>query len=118
MEFFMIQNSDLIFAKILVGRPLRPYLQSQLAVTAKKAHFQGQVIPEAEPVGTYGQNGLFSRSNDPRSRILTLFLPNFSWTSVKTLPMEPVGPYGQNGPFSRSNVPQSRKTPIFDFCVL
>ena len=47
MEFLVIQNSDLIFAKILPGRPLSSYLWSQLALTAKTAHFQGQTIPEA-----------------------------------------------------------------------
>ncbi|KAG5568907.1 hypothetical protein H5410_064070 [Solanum commersonii] len=35
------------FAKILPGRPLRPYLWNQLALTAKTDHFQGQTIPGA-----------------------------------------------------------------------
>ncbi|KAG5568919.1 hypothetical protein H5410_064082 [Solanum commersonii] len=38
---------DLIFANILPGLPLRLYLWSQLALKAKKAHCQGQTIPES-----------------------------------------------------------------------
>ncbi|KAG5568910.1 hypothetical protein H5410_064073 [Solanum commersonii] len=112
--FFGDPNSDLIFAKILLERPLRPYLWSQLALKAKTAHFQVHGIfgyPDfrpnffqnltwtsvktlsIEPIGSHGQNGSFSRLNDPQSR---------------TLPMELVGPYGQNDPFSRSNDLQSR----------
>ncbi|KAG5568908.1 hypothetical protein H5410_064071 [Solanum commersonii] len=72
MEFLVIQNSHLIFAKILPGRPFIPYLWSQLALTAKTAHCQGQTIPRAdftyEAVGPHGQNDPFSRSNDPQSR--------------------------------------------------
>jgi len=45
MNFLVIQNSDLIFAKILPGRPLRPYLCSQLALMAKMANFQGHTSP-------------------------------------------------------------------------
>ncbi|KAG5568911.1 hypothetical protein H5410_064074 [Solanum commersonii] len=67
MEFLVIPNSDLSFAKILLGhlfdltygnfdlnfakilpgRPLVPYLWNKLAFTAKTDHFQGQTIPEA-----------------------------------------------------------------------
>ncbi|KAG5578657.1 hypothetical protein H5410_058791 [Solanum commersonii] len=81
-------------------RPLRPYLWSQLALTAKRTHFQGQTNPGArtsiktlamEPVGPHGQNGPFSKSNEPGAEF------------VKTLTMEPVGPHGQNILFSRSN---------------
>ncbi|KAH0765401.1 hypothetical protein KY290_000690 [Solanum tuberosum] len=36
------KNYDLIFAKILHGRPLRPYLWAQFALTANTIHFQGQ----------------------------------------------------------------------------
>jgi len=46
-SFLVIRNYDLIFARILHGRTLRPYLWSQLAVTAKTDHFQGQTIPGA-----------------------------------------------------------------------
>jgi len=46
-SFLVIWNSDFIFAKILPGRPLRPFLWSQLAFTAKTPHFQGQMNPEA-----------------------------------------------------------------------
>ncbi|KAG5569105.1 hypothetical protein H5410_058871 [Solanum commersonii] len=124
-------------------RPLRPYLWSQLALMDKTAHFQGQTISEAvngifgdpdfqsnfcqnitcksvktlfiEPVGTYGQNGPFSWSNDPQSKASwpsrpkrPIFKVKRSLEkSVKTLPMEPVDPHGQNGPFSRSNDPRS-----------
>uniref|UniRef100_M1AVU6 Uncharacterized protein n=1 Tax=Solanum tuberosum TaxID=4113 RepID=M1AVU6_SOLTU len=78
-----------------------------------------------EPVGPHGQNDPFSRSNDPRRRILTSFLhkffmnvrydlncgavgPHRAGTIIKTLAMEPVGPHGQNDSFSRSNAPRSR----------
>jgi len=46
-SFLVIKNSNLIFAKILPERPLRPYLWSQLSLTAKMAHFQGQMSPRA-----------------------------------------------------------------------
>ncbi|KAG5593549.1 hypothetical protein H5410_044063 [Solanum commersonii] len=36
------------------------------------------------------------------------FCQNFTWTSIKTLPMEPVGPHGQNDLFLRSNDLRSR----------
>jgi len=45
VDFLVIQNFDLIFAKILRGRPLRPYLWGLFALTAKTAHFKGQTIP-------------------------------------------------------------------------
>ncbi|KAG5608038.1 hypothetical protein H5410_019319 [Solanum commersonii] len=66
-----------------------------------------------EPVGHHGHNGLFSKSNDPRSRFIgysefrRYFRQIFAWTFVKTLAMEPVGHHGQNIPFSRSNNPRS-----------
>ncbi|KAG5568918.1 hypothetical protein H5410_064081 [Solanum commersonii] len=46
MDFLEIQNSDIIFSKILPGHLLRHYLWSQLALTAKTDHFQGQAILE------------------------------------------------------------------------
>ncbi|KAG5568900.1 hypothetical protein H5410_064063 [Solanum commersonii] len=45
LDFLVIQNSDLIFAKILPGHPLTAYLWSKLALTTKTAHFLGQTIP-------------------------------------------------------------------------
>ncbi|KAG5593561.1 hypothetical protein H5410_044075 [Solanum commersonii] len=56
MNFLVIRNSNFIFAKIFNGRSLSPTM---------------------EPVGPNSQNGPFSKSNDPQSRISTLFLPNF-----------------------------------------
>jgi len=169
MDIFVIRNSNLIFANILPGRPLRPYFWIKLALMAKTAHFQGQTSPEAgKPTilsifvcyspwifwwsgiptsllpkfylnvsqdHTYGAswpsrpkrpifkvklsseqvNPQFCRFScaivhkffgDPELR--HHFCDNFSWTSVKTLPMELVGPHGQNGPFSWSNDTQSR----------
>jgi len=44
MDFLVIRNYDLIFANILPGCPLRPYLWSQLGLTAKTTHFQSQTI--------------------------------------------------------------------------
>ncbi|KAG5569109.1 hypothetical protein H5410_058875 [Solanum commersonii] len=106
-------NFDPIFAKIIPGRPIRPYLCSKLTLTAKTAHFQGQTIPRAA-----GQNGPFSRSNDPRRRpylwsqlTLTAKTSHFQGQTIleQILPMEPVGPHGQNNAFSRSNEPQSNR---------
>ncbi|KAG5603467.1 hypothetical protein H5410_024959 [Solanum commersonii] len=113
------QKFDLIFANILPRRPLRPYLWSQLARTAKTAHFQGQIIPREEPVGRHSQNILFSRSNDPQRRISTSFLPKFYRDVRLALPMEPVGLHGLNDPFSWSNDPRNSwpsrpKRPIFN----
>ncbi|KAG5568905.1 hypothetical protein H5410_064068 [Solanum commersonii] len=79
------------FCQILPGRLLIPYLLSQLALIAKTAHYQNQTmssghgfleiefdlifskILQVHPlrsylwshVGPHGQNGPFSRSNDP-----------------------------------------------------
>ncbi|KAG5569108.1 hypothetical protein H5410_058874 [Solanum commersonii] len=68
----IFKSFDLIFAKILPGRLLRPYLWSQLALMAKTAHFQGQMNPRANL--TYVANWpsrpkwpIF-RSNESRSR--------------------------------------------------
>jgi len=47
MTFLVIWISDLIFVKILRGRPLRPSLWSQLALTTKTSNFQGQTSPGA-----------------------------------------------------------------------
>ncbi|KAG5598312.1 hypothetical protein H5410_029682 [Solanum commersonii] len=98
MEFLMIQTSDLIFANILPGRPLRPYLWNQLALTAKMAHFQGQMIPGADL--TYGA----SWPSRPKRPICK---PKRPILKVKRSPEQPVGPHGQNDPFSRSNDPRS-----------
>ncbi|KAG5578677.1 hypothetical protein H5410_049304 [Solanum commersonii] len=109
MKFLVIQNSDLIFAKILPGRPLRPYQFSQFSLITKMAHFQGETIPGTlpiEPVGPHGQNDAFSRSNEswssygaswpsrPKGPIFKV-KQSAEQTSVRTLPMEPVGPYRQ-----------------------
>ncbi|KAG5600586.1 hypothetical protein H5410_031956 [Solanum commersonii] len=64
----------------------RPYLGSELAMTAKPSQFQGQMSLRAE--------------------FLCHFCQIFSWTSMKTLATEPVGHDSQNGPFSRTNKPQ------------
>ncbi|KAG5582345.1 hypothetical protein H5410_052972 [Solanum commersonii] len=114
---------------------------SQLALTVKTAHFQGQTIPGADlSYGAScpdGQNESFSRSNEPRSKLwirLALmakmthfqgqtipgvelrrhFCQNFSWTSVKILAMEPVVPDGQNSPFSRSNNPRTMEPVVLN----
>ena len=47
MDFLVIRNYDLLFGKIILGRPLRPYLLNQLALQAKMAHFQDQTRPRA-----------------------------------------------------------------------
>jgi len=47
MYFLVIHNADLIFVDILHVRPLRPLLWSQLALTAKTTHFEGQTSPRA-----------------------------------------------------------------------
>jgi len=35
------------FAKFFLGRPLKPYLWNQLALTAKTSHFKSQMCPRA-----------------------------------------------------------------------
>ncbi|KAH0747452.1 hypothetical protein KY285_009109 [Solanum tuberosum] len=62
-----------------------PIVKVKLAT--ERANFQGQII-----LGAGFQ---------------TSFLPNYSWTSVKTLDMEPIGPDEKTGPFSRSKDPRS-----------
>ncbi|KAG5593562.1 hypothetical protein H5410_044076 [Solanum commersonii] len=86
IDFLVIKNYDLIFAKNLHGCPLRPYLSSQLSLMAKTAYLQGQT--------------------NPGSEFRPHFCQNFTWTSVKTLAIEPIGPHGKNGQFSRSYEPQ------------
>ncbi|KAG5568914.1 hypothetical protein H5410_064077 [Solanum commersonii] len=108
MEFLMIQNSDLIFANILPGRPLRPYLWSQLALKAKTNHCQGQTIPRATkptilPIFECYILGIFG---DPEFQ--SQFCLKFSWTSIKTLPIDLVSPHGKNNPFTWSNSHRSR----------
>ncbi|KAG5568922.1 hypothetical protein H5410_064085, partial [Solanum commersonii] len=89
-------------------RPLRPYLWSQLAITAKTTHFLDQTIPRA----------VHEFFGEPKIR--PHFCHNITWTSVKFLPMDLVGPHVQNDPFSRLNNPRNRanwhsrpKGPIF-----
>ena len=41
-------------------------------------------------------------------------MPNFLWTSVKTLSMHTVDHHGLSDPFGRSNEPRSEHTPLFD----
>ncbi|KAG5604946.1 hypothetical protein H5410_026438 [Solanum commersonii] len=68
--------TDFVNAKKFHRRPLRPYLRSRLALTAKPIYFQGQKSPRAcippflpiFPVGPDDQTVPFSRSNEPRSR--------------------------------------------------
>ena len=48
MDFFVIWNFDIIFAKKFRGRPFRPYLLSQLAPTAKTSNFKCQMSPEQD----------------------------------------------------------------------
>jgi len=119
MDFLVIWNSDIIFAKNFRVRPWRPLLWSQLAFTAKTSHFKGQMCPEQETpqfcrFSSAIVHGLFGDLEFRHN-----FCQNLSWTSVKTLDMDPISPRGQNVPFCRSNVTQSRKTSNFaDFRVL
>ncbi|KAG5588869.1 hypothetical protein H5410_039383 [Solanum commersonii] len=119
MNFLVIWNFDLIFAKILPGRPLKPYLWSQLALMAKMAHFQDLIYKASWPSLT--KRPIFKVKQSPEQLAHTTktakrdnfqgqkrpraghFCQNLTWTSVKTLPMEPTGPHDQNDLFSRSN---------------
>ena len=85
-------------------------------------------------VGHHGLSDPFGMSNEPRSehtphfddfRVLlhTIFwvipilmskMPNFLWTSVKTLSMHTVGHHGLSNPFGGSNKLRSEHTPHFD----
>ncbi|KAG5568902.1 hypothetical protein H5410_064065 [Solanum commersonii] len=89
MKFLVIKNSDLIFAKILPERPLRPYLRSNLALKAKTTHFQGKMIAGIV-------HGIFGYPN-----FRPHFCQNLTWTSVKTLSIEPIGTHGQHDLFLR-----------------
>ncbi|KAG5582357.1 hypothetical protein H5410_052984 [Solanum commersonii] len=101
-SFLMIRNFDIIFAKKFYGHLFQTLAMEPVGLTTRMAHFQGQTSPKAgkppflpiffifkvkrspektfikisvmEPVGTDGQNGLFSRSNESQSRIETSFL--------------------------------------------
>ncbi|KAG5611833.1 hypothetical protein H5410_023114 [Solanum commersonii] len=151
----MFQNFDIIFAKILHGRLLRLRYESSWPsrpkypiVKVKRSQFtiffgDPEFRPHffktftwtfvktltMKPVSPQGQNGPFSRSNEPRcsygsnwpswsKRPIFKVKRALEKTFVKTLAMEPVGPHGQNDPFLRSNELWSRwpprpKRPIF-----
>ncbi|KAG5598142.1 hypothetical protein H5410_039374 [Solanum commersonii] len=83
--FLAILNSNVIFAEIFHGRPLRPYLWTQFSLTAKTAHFQGQLSlgagfnndPSAgSPMKTFSR--VLLRLNDKPS-----FLPSASSSGQK-----------------------------------
>ncbi|KAG5568903.1 hypothetical protein H5410_064066 [Solanum commersonii] len=101
--------------------PLRPYIRSQLALTYKTTHFLDQTIPRAgkslfsrfsctilsltaKTTHLHGQTIIGVVFGDGEYR--PYFCENFTWTSVKTLPMDPVGPHSQNDPFSGLNNPR------------
>jgi len=89
-------DSDIIFAKIFCGRPLKPLLWSKLALTAKTSNFEDQICPGSgkPPFCQFScaiVHGLFDDLEFQNN-----LNQNFSWTSIKTLAMEPVSPHGQN----------------------
>ena len=86
MNFLVIRNSGLISAKILPGRHLRPYILSQLALTAKTTHFQGQTIPRA---GKPPLLPIFMCYCSPSF----LVIRNYDLTFAKILPGRPLRPY-------------------------
>ncbi|KAG5582380.1 hypothetical protein H5410_053007 [Solanum commersonii] len=89
-------------------RSKEPWSRSQLALTAKTGHFQGQTRLRAEFTIFYGD-----------SKFRCHFWEKISWTFFMTLVMETIGHDGRNDPFSRSNESQSSKLPHFAyFCVL
>ena len=86
MDFLVIWNSDIILAKVLPRRPLRPYIWSQLALTAKPAHFQGQTIPRA---GKPHPLPIFMCYSSPS----LLVIRNSKHIFAKILPGRPLRPY-------------------------
>jgi len=81
-----MQNSDLIFAKILPGRSLRPYLWSPFALMARMAHFQGQTSPRG------GKPSILTIFVCYRSPSL-LVIKNSDLTFAKNLPGRPLRHY-------------------------
>ena len=86
-------DSDVKNAKFFRGRPSRPCLCIQLAITASPTHLEGQTSPEAS-TPFFGSSGL-------RRQKCQILL----WTSFKTLSMHTVGHHGLSGPFGGSNEP-------------
>jgi len=86
MDFLVLWNSEHIFAKIIPARPLRPYLWSQLALTAKTSHFQGQTIPR---VGKPPLLLIFICYSSPSF----LVIRNSDLIFAKILPGRPFRPY-------------------------
>ncbi|KAG5576459.1 hypothetical protein H5410_056593 [Solanum commersonii] len=98
MDLLVIRISNVIFVKPFCGHPSRPSVWSWLIKTSKQAHIQvhgsfgdldfrrhyGQIFSwtsfknsSMEPVRPDEKTAPFSRSNEPRSKFLTLILPNF-----------------------------------------
>ncbi|KAG5608029.1 hypothetical protein H5410_019310 [Solanum commersonii] len=94
-----------IFSKKIHGRPLRPYLWSQLALTSKTSHFHGQTSPGAGKP-PFCQFSCAIVIGHLVIRNSNLIFAKFFMDVCKTLTMETVGPHGQNIPFSRSNMPR------------
>ncbi|KAG5607802.1 hypothetical protein H5410_029294 [Solanum commersonii] len=82
------QNFELIFAKIICGRMLRPYLWSQLTLTTKTSYFHSQTNPGADL--SYGS----SRPSWPKRSIFKVKRPpdktlayGASWSSRPIRPI-------------------------------
>ena len=107
-------DSDLKNAKFFCGRPSRPSLCIQFAITACPTHFEGQTSPEVcipliSLIFMCYSKPLFGWSGFLRQKCQI-----FLWTSVKTFSMHPVVPHGPSDPFWMSNEPRSEHTPHFD----
>ncbi|KAH0780403.1 hypothetical protein KY290_000001 [Solanum tuberosum] len=86
----------------------------KLAHTAKTVYFQGQTSPEHEFRPHFCQNFTWTSVKSLPIEQLSLtakpahFLGQKIPRAVRTLAMEPIGTHGQNGPFAKSNELQSR----------
>ncbi|KAG5568901.1 hypothetical protein H5410_064064 [Solanum commersonii] len=96
------------FCQKFPGHPLRPYLLIRLALTVKTTYFNGQtVIGAGKPPFCRFSCAIFHGFFGDLE-FQPHFCKNFTWTSVKTLPMKPIDPNGQNTQYSWSNDPRSR----------
>ena len=107
-------DSDVKNAKFYRGRPSRPCLCIQLAITACPNHFEGQTSSEASIRLISMIFGCYSTPFFGSSGFRRQKCQMFSWTSVKTLSMHTVGHHRFSGPFGGSNEPRSENTPHFD----
>ncbi|KAG5576332.1 hypothetical protein H5410_056466 [Solanum commersonii] len=133
MELLVIQIFDVIFPKLFVdvcqdlsygvvlsrrtNRPIFKVRRAPKLVNHPFHQFSCAIVHGSfEPVGSDGQNDLFSRSNEPRAINLPLY-QFLCAISIKTLAMELVGLDRQMAHCQGQIIPGVGKSPILPIYV-